>query len=361
MEQNALIEWTVPCKNLATALDFYTRELGFRIDTIFPADAPRVAQISGCGTHIRLQQCDAAAPCSLRLILVSSTTEEQKALVSPDGTRIEWVSSLPELKLPALQARAVVNSLAQGEHPWGTGRAGMQYRDLLPDRQGGALIASHIRIPEGGPVPDYVHHHLVLFQLIYCAKGWVRVVYEDQGPEFVLREGDCVLQPPGIRHRVLESSAGMEVIEIGSPAEHMTFVDHELSLPTTILNSEREFGGQSFVRHRAINGKWQREAGSGFELRDIGLTDASKGVISLHALRNPGQDVKQTQAIQQHVDGCLQFFFVLRGNIEIELDQQVQQLAGNDSFLVPGGQSWVIHHRSADLELLRLTMHDYPQ
>jgi hypothetical protein len=43
------------------------------------------------------------------------------------------------------------------------------------------MIASHIRIPDGGPVPDMVHFHKVGFQLIFCIKGWVDVVYEDQG------------------------------------------------------------------------------------------------------------------------------------------------------------------------------------
>ncbi len=66
--------------------------------------------------------------------------------------------------------------------PWVIGRAGMQYRDLIPTRLGGAIIASHIRIPDGGPVPDMVHFHKVGFQLIFCVKGWVDVVYEDQGP-----------------------------------------------------------------------------------------------------------------------------------------------------------------------------------
>jgi quercetin dioxygenase-like cupin family protein len=41
--------------------------------------------------------------------------------------------------------------------------------------------------------------------MIYCHRGWVRVVYEDQGEPFVMHPGDCVLQPPGIRHRVLEA------------------------------------------------------------------------------------------------------------------------------------------------------------
>ena len=38
----------------------------------------------------------------------------------------------------------------------------MLYRDLIPDRLGGsAIVASHIRIPEGGPVGDSVHYHKV--------------------------------------------------------------------------------------------------------------------------------------------------------------------------------------------------------
>lgn len=84
-------------------------------------------------------------------------------------------------------------------------------------------------------MPDYVHFHKVRFQMIYCYKGWVRVVYEDQGPPLVMRAGDCVLQPPRIRHRVLESSPGLEVIEIGCPAEHETFADHDLQLPTPVV------------------------------------------------------------------------------------------------------------------------------
>jgi hypothetical protein len=40
-------------------------------------------------------------------------------------------------------------------------RAGMQYRDLIPGRLGGRFIASHIRIPDGGDVPDYVHYHRI--------------------------------------------------------------------------------------------------------------------------------------------------------------------------------------------------------
>ena len=53
--------------------------------------------------------------------------------------------------------------------------------------------------------------------MIAVRRGWVRVVYEDQGEPFVMEAGDLVLQPPGIRHRVLESSPGLEVVEITLP------------------------------------------------------------------------------------------------------------------------------------------------
>ena len=133
---------------------------------------------------------------------------------------------------------------------WSVGRAGMMYRDLIPDRLGGKLIASHIRIVEGGPVQDAVHYHKIDFQVIYCLKGGIKVVYEDQGSPFWLRPGDCVLQPPGIRHRVLEAEAGSEVIEITSPADHETWFDQDLELPTREINEHRIFGGQKFVRYQ---------------------------------------------------------------------------------------------------------------
>ena len=98
------------------------------------------------------------------------------------------------LRLPPIQAQRLVSRQSDGA--WGVGRAGMLYRDLLPDRAGGACIVSHIRIPVGGEVPDYVHFHRVAFQLIYVLAGWVDVVYEGQGAPFRLHARDFVTQPP---------------------------------------------------------------------------------------------------------------------------------------------------------------------
>lgn len=105
--------------------------------------------------------------------------------------------------------------------------------------------------------------------MIFCYRGWVKVVYEDQGEPFILQAGDCVLQPPEIRHRVLESSPGLEVIEIGCPAEHATLAEQVITLPTPQFLPDRDFAGQLFVRHQAESATWLPWRYDGFEYRDL--------------------------------------------------------------------------------------------
>ncbi|MGE3465445.1 MAG: hypothetical protein AB7J13_00815 [Pyrinomonadaceae bacterium] len=207
----------VRCNDLDEALHSF-KELGYRLDMIFPADSPREALMS-------------------RL--------EPPALAG-GSTRESLQREIVRLKLSQTQLRPSGSD-------WIAGRAGMEYRDLIPGRMEGAMIASHIRLGEGGMVSDYVHYHKVDFQMIRCIKGRIKVVYEDQGPPFWLEEGDWVIQPPEIRHRVLECSEGSEVIEISMPAEHETWVDHYMALPNDIVDPDRDFSGQKFVRYKSRN------------------------------------------------------------------------------------------------------------
>ena len=251
----------IPCPDLGEAVAYFTERLGFRIETIFPADDPRVAVVSGHGLTLRLE-----------------------------------ASAAPPVRAPGA---------------WVAGRAGMRYRDLIPGRLGGRVIASHIQIPGGGPVHDYVHYHRVQFQMIHCWKGWVRVVYEDQGPPFVMPAGDCVLQPPEIRHRVLECSPGFEAIEISAPADHVTVADHDLSLPTSQVLPDRDFGGQRFVRGP--------QAG-------------------------------------RH-DGELLFLFVLQGRALLDrAGSAPEPLASGDAAVIPAGQTYGVTDTGGDLELLSVAM-----
>ena len=238
---------------------------------------------------------------------------------------------------------------------WGVGRAGMRYRDLIPDRQGGRFIASHIHIPSGGPVPDYVHYHKIRFQLIFCCRGWAKLVYEDQGGEFILKAGDCVLQPPQIRHRVLECSDNMEVVELGCPAEHETYADHEMHLPTATFDDQRLFTGQRFVRHQAETASWGKWRIDGFECRDSGIGAATSGLAGVRVVR---PQLEPTVGPCSHV-AELVFFFVLKGSVTLELmGRGIEPFNRGDSVVLPSNFSYTLVESTQDLELLEVTLPD---
>jgi quercetin dioxygenase-like cupin family protein len=284
---------TLWCDDLDQAIRALQR-LGMRLMVIGPADAPKVAEMSGMGLRLRLERRPGA---------------------------------------PAAPA----------------GRAGMVYRDALPGRAGGRLIASHITIGDGGPVPDYVHHHDVTFQIVHCLRGWVRVVYEDQGPPFVVEAGDTVLQPPHIRHRVLESSPGLEVLEVTSPAEHPTFADHVITLPTAAVQPGRRFSGQRFVRHQLASAEWLPWRAAGFEAAETGIGAATGDVVDARTVRiaDPGavippssQDVASTT-----------LWYVEAGSANLHLDGVARRLSAPDATTLPVGVVRSLDECSADLRL----------
>lgn len=354
----------LPCPDLAASLAFYTQLLGFRVDLIVPADSPSVAVISGHGLSLRLEaRTDTAitgAALHLRLLCDKAAlpADAERHLIAPDGARIELVEAHATLELPEATQEFVLSRMGDVD-AWNLGRAGMQYRDLIPSRLGGRFVASHIRIPEGGEVPDYVHFHNVRFQMIYCKSGWVRVVYEDQGPSFILHAGDCVLQPPGIRHRVLQASPGLEVIEIGCPAVHETFADHDLQLPTPRLFPERVFAGQRFVRHIAADAEYHPWTSTGFEARDTGIAAATEGLAGVRVVRSAVQsipaDTTKTNSHNTH-RGEFLFFFLLNGELALLSDALGNhRLRPGDSCVVPAGADYAVQ-ASAELEMLEVTL-----
>lgn len=101
-------------------------------------------------------------------------------------------------------------------------RAFFEYRDLgIAGATAGKYGANVIRAVPGEHSEAAWHTHELEFQLVYVTRGWVVFEYEGEG-EHILREGSCVLQPPGIRHREVRHSDDMELIEITSPAEFAT-------------------------------------------------------------------------------------------------------------------------------------------
>ncbi len=302
-------ETELVCTELGRDIDRLKAD-GFRLDVIYPADDPHTAVLSKDGARIRLTTRAGVAP--------------------------------PSSVLPPFEPHFVLTRAGAGS---GEGRAGMLYRDLIPGRLGGRYIASHIAIPDGGPVADWVHYHRVAFQMIYVRAGWVRVVYEDQGEPFVMRPGDMVLQPPAIRHRVLESSAGLEVIEIGCPALHETFADHELQLPNGSGEPARLFAGQRFLRHVAANTPWTSFAGG--EAQESQMELATAGIAQVRTIRG--------SALQfpGHF-GELVFGFVLQGGGHLQFRGD-HDLAAGAAFVIPPEEAWSVANASRDFRLLHVT------
>jgi quercetin dioxygenase-like cupin family protein len=299
----------IVCEDLDLAIDDLKRE-GFRLDVIYPADDPSAA--------------------------LMSRAEEIACIITPNAPE------LPD-RSPPFQPEFVFSKA--GAAPV-TGRAGMLYRDLIPGRLGGRYIASHIAIPDGGPVDDWVHYHRIALQIIYVRRGWVRVVYEDQGEPFVMNEGDLVVQPPQIRHQVLESSAALEVVEVSAPAVHATFADHDLKLPNG-SNPGRVYGAQYFLHHAAAEAPWV-SADEGLA-QETEVMVATSGLAQVRTLRPRGGD---TLSFGGH-GGELVFGFVLDGSANLDY-RGLREVGPADAFVIPPGQPWRLTHPSPDFRLLHV-------
>ena len=98
-------------------------------------------------------------------------------------------------------------------------RSYFEYRDLgIADASNGEVIAHVIRAKEGSNATGDWHVHDCNFQMYYVIKGWINFEYEGHGFK-TAKAGDCVMQPAGIRHREMEHSEDLELIEIVSPAD----------------------------------------------------------------------------------------------------------------------------------------------
>ena len=354
----------VDCVDLDAERDFLVGELGFRIRLVSPADDPRRLVLERDGQLVELRRAPVDAPARLRLEAPAAEASAggdgpvlAGTITSPGGTTVELVPVADELDLAELAPTLSVVDGAGADDPFVVGRAGMGYRDLLPDRWGGRFVASHIRIDDGGDVADWVHFHRIRFQVIFVASGWVDLVYEDQGEPFRLERGDCVLQPPEIRHRVLRSSPGLEVIEIGCPAEHDTLADHDLELPTATLDPARDFGGQRFARHHAVGAETSPWADPALRARDTGIGAATDGLAGVIVVSAPGTTTDGGARLTH--DGEFAMAVGLEGEAWLDVEGHGPiRLGERTAVALPAGTVWSWRAPSAGHEALVVTLPD---
>jgi hypothetical protein len=99
-----------------------------------------------------------------------------------------------------------------------------QYRDLGIAGATNGMVRAHVIKMVPPCVPAEVskrHFHEVEFQMVYVLKGWIKGEYEGAGV-VTMRQGSCWLQPPKIKHSVLDYSDDCELLEIIMPADFAT-------------------------------------------------------------------------------------------------------------------------------------------
>jgi len=99
-----------------------------------------------------------------------------------------------------------------------------KYRDLGMAKATSGKVQAHVIrfVPPCRPEEvSKLHYHDVEFQMIYVLKGWIKTELEGEGAH-TMRAGSAWLQPPRIRHRVLDYSDDCEVLEIVLPADFKT-------------------------------------------------------------------------------------------------------------------------------------------
>ena len=117
----------------------------------------------------------------------------------------------------------VANHFKPGDFKQGL-RSYAQYRDLgIAAATNGKAVAHVIKlIPPCVPAEvSKRHYHDVEFQMIYVLKGWMKGEYDGAGV-VTMREGSCWLQPPRIKHTVLDYSEDCELLEVILPADFDT-------------------------------------------------------------------------------------------------------------------------------------------
>jgi mannose-6-phosphate isomerase-like protein (cupin superfamily) len=208
----------------------------------------------------------------------------------------------------------------------------MGYRDLIPDRWYGRFIASHIRVPTAGEVPDSVHHHDVRFQFLAVRRGAVQVVYEDQGDPFWMTAGDVVLQPPHIRHRVLATEGDFEIVEIGAPADHLTEMDHQMMLPNGTGDPQRRWSGQRFVFDRPGDSATVGWDCAGVAAEPTAIADATDGLVHVERLTADDTAIAVTRTPLE-----FRFMFVMEGTaiVHIATSDEPLHLNTTDAVTLP--------------------------
>jgi mannose-6-phosphate isomerase-like protein (cupin superfamily) len=170
----------------------------------------------------KLRKAKRAAPAARTARKTSRSSSKMSARRRLGAAKAKPKSS-PKAK-PAPRKQSFVASHLNADAFEGGLRSYAKYRDLGIAAATSGLARAHVikMIPPCDPaVVSKRHYHDVEFQMIYVLKGWIKGEYDGAG-EVTMYEGSCWLQPPKIKHAVLDYSHDCELLEIILPADFDT-------------------------------------------------------------------------------------------------------------------------------------------
>ena len=83
----------IPTKDLQADIPFFTKVLNMRMDTIYPADDPRVAVFSGHGISICIDKDAQVGPGQINLLAedIKQIANGETELKAPNGTQFKFI------------------------------------------------------------------------------------------------------------------------------------------------------------------------------------------------------------------------------------------------------------------------------
>ena len=149
-----------------------------------------------------------------------SSTRKVSARRPPRGRRVPRARAARKARL---KQSFVVSHHREEDFEAGLRRYA-KYRDLGINKATNGMVRAHVIRFVPPCRPEEVskrHFHDVDFQMVYVLKGWMKTEFEGQGA-MVMQAGSSWIQPPRIKHIVLDYSDDCEVLEIILPADFET-------------------------------------------------------------------------------------------------------------------------------------------
>jgi quercetin dioxygenase-like cupin family protein len=300
--------------------------------------------------------CDAG----LQIVLIFTVFRQaltgykcRQSKINAEKIMYKYFSAPSESPFPAVPMEyawaTITNArLAPGPHD------GLKSRDLLlHEASNGQMGSLHIAAEREGEAPFWVAPEGSVFAFLYVLSGTL-ILQTGDGGAVTLRKGDSVSQDVLTQGQIARWSADFTGIEITAPARNSTVETVEL---LKLGPKARE------TRADALETRISRDRPGSFvphglrkfmAYRDLGTLDETDRRIHIHVVRAIDTP---TGGTGWHVHSMSQIFYVLRGWVDIAVDEQgVKRMVAGDAMCIANGMRHNVFRFSPDYDVLEMCL-----